>query len=316
MYRVTFPTVNNASLGLVQIGEVEILGQSLNTAPPFFKLQPPAAETVFVGASPTFFVDAGGAPPLRYQWYNQGGPIAGARAASYTRSNATATDSGSQFYCQVQNINGSTNSSPVTLTVIPAPAQAYAQAVLGDHPIAYYRLDEGPDDGAGDNGRLANDYVGGFFGTYSNAVLGVSGYSPTQDSDVAARFGQFATADSMVNGIGLSFAAPRGQSAAFSVEAWVQGSAAQTVDAGIVTIGYRGFEEFNLDCGGANPAHNFRFYVRDAGGNTHGPSGTKSPDDLLWHHLVGVCDEANPLFPCEQMMPLVPVSEQGICACQ
>src|ERR1019366_2513365 len=133
--------------------------------------------------------------------------------------------------------------------------------VLNDNPMAFYRLDEGPDDGLGNNSKVANDYIGGFFGTYSNVVLGVPGYNTNLDSDTAALFGQLnGNVDNMIPDIGLSFGAPAGSNVAFSVEAWVQGSAAQTTDAGIVTIGYGGFEQFNLDCGGSDPAHNFRFY--------------------------------------------------------
>ena len=295
-YRVTFPTVTTPASALVQIGEVELLGISLNTTRPFFVVQPPAAQKVFVGASPTFVVVAGGAPTLLYQWYSNNVAVAGARASSFKVSNVQLGNSGNQFYCQVQNINGSTNSTTDVLNVIAAPTEAYPAAVLGDHPMAFYRLDETPDDGAGNNTTIANDYVGGFFGTYSNAVIGMPGYNPTRDSDTAATFGGLAIADSMIPDIGLNFAAPAPSNVAFSVEAWVQGSAVQTADNGIATIGYGGFEQFNLDTGGSaggTDVHNFRFYVRDAAGNIHGPSGTVSPQDLRWHHLVGVCDEAH-----------------------
>jgi hypothetical protein len=290
-YRVTFPTVNTVTLGLVQIGEVEILGQSLNTAPPTISAQTPATAKVFVGTSPKFTVVAGGAPILHYQWFSNNVAVAGATTPTFTLSNAQLGHSGNQFYCNVQNVNGTTNSIVTTLTVIPRPTQAYPAAVLGDNPIAFYRLDEGPDDNAGNNGVVANDYVGGFFGTYTNVALVLPGYNPSTDPDKAVSFGSFSV-DSMVDNIGLDFSKPAGQSAVFSVEAWVQAAGAQGTDAGIVTIGYGGFEQLNLDCGGADPAHNFRFYVRDATGVLHGPSGTKSTADGLWHHLVGVCDEA------------------------
>jgi hypothetical protein len=291
-YRVTFPTVFSTSGNtLAQIGEVEILGQSLNTAPPSISVQPPAAERVYVGASPKFTVVAGGAPVLHYQWFSNNVAVAGATTAAFTLSNAQLGNSGNQFYCNVQNINGTTNSITNTLTVIARPTQTYPAAVLSDNPIAFYRLDEAPDDFSGNNGAVANDYVGGFFGTYSNAVLVVPGYNPSIDPDTAFSVGT--TFNSMVDNISLDFSKPAGQSAAFSVEAWVQAGGVQDSDAGIATIGYGGFEQFNLDCGGADPAHNFRFYIRDATGVLRGPSGTKSTADGLWHHLVGVCDEAN-----------------------
>ncbi|SPE59770.1 exported hypothetical protein [Verrucomicrobia bacterium] len=297
-YRVTFPTVFNASSGgnLTQIGEVEILGQSLNTAPPAFTVQPPAAETVYMGSSPTFSVAASGAPILHYQWFSNNVQIAKATNTSFTLVNAQLANSGNTFYCNVKNANGNLNSSTVTLTVIPLPSQPYPLAVLNDHPMAFYQLNEADDNLTdGNDGKLCNDYVGGFFGIYSNAVLSQPGYNTNLDTNTAALFGSFATSDSMAYNIPISFGVAAGQSAAFSIEAWVQGASGtlQGHDAGLVTIGYGGFEQFNLDTGGNDPTHDFRFYVRDATGNTHGPNGTKTPDDGLWHHVVGVCDEAH-----------------------
>ena len=300
-YRVTFQDVNTPSGAMMQVAEVQVLGQSLNTTPPYFTVQPPAAQTVFVGASPTFAVVAGGAPLLHYQWYSNNVAVSGATSPTFKVSNVTAANSGNQFYCHVYNANGVTNSIVDTLAVIAPPTQLYPATVLADHPISFYRLDEGPDNHTGNNGTIANDYIGGFYGSYSNVVLGVAGYSPTVDTDTAAGFGQVATTDSMIPDINQSFGAATGQSATFSVEAWVQSvGEGPTTDAGIVTVGYGGFDQFNLDCGG-NPAgastspHNFRFYVRDAVGGTHGATGggTISPSDLRWHHLVGVCDEVH-----------------------
>ena len=78
--------------------------------------------------------------------------------------------------------------------------------------------------------------------------------------------------------------------AVFSVEAWVNGGS-QTTDAGLVTKGYgSGGEQFNLDCGG--DSHAFRFFVRDAGGGAHLATSSVVPNNQ-WHHLVGICDEAN-----------------------
>jgi hypothetical protein len=45
-----------------------------------------------------------------------------------------------------------------------------------------------------------------------------------------------------------------------------------------------------LDCGAGN--HAFRFFVRDVNGNTYLVNSSVTPGSV-WHHLVGVCDEAN-----------------------
>ncbi len=80
-------------------------------------------------------------------------------------------------------------------------------------------------------------------------------------------------------------------SAAFSIEAWVNGKA-QTSDCGLVAKGTGGNEQFSLDCGGTNYA--FRFLVRDASGLAHAAGGTLAPDGK-WHHVAGVCDQGRSL---------------------
>src|SRR5438270_10214094 len=68
----------------------------------------------------------------------------------------------------------------------------------------------------------------------------------------------------------LNFGTPANGNANFSLEVWVNGGFGQNTDAGIITLGYgNGGEQFNLDCGGSDPAHRFRFFVRDAAGGVH-----------------------------------------------
>src|SRR5204863_9736466 len=44
----------------------------------------------------------------------------------------------------------------------------------------------------------------------------------------------------------------------------------------------------------ATSARNFRFIVRDASGAAHVVNGTVGPSSgLIWHHVIGVCDEVN-----------------------
>jgi hypothetical protein len=91
-----------------------------------------------------------------------------------------------------------------------------------------------------------------------------------------------------VTNINLDFATSG--NAAFTVEAWVNGSA-QTTDAGLITKGYgSGGEQFNLDCGG--PGRAYRFFVRDASGAARLATSSIVPNNQ-WHHVVGVCDQAN-----------------------
>ena len=43
-------------------------------------------------------------------------------------------------------------SAPSTVTVVTRPTAPYPVAVLNDHPVDYFRLDESPDNGTGNNG--------------------------------------------------------------------------------------------------------------------------------------------------------------------
>jgi hypothetical protein len=101
----------------------------------------------------------------------------------------------------------------------------------------------------------------------------------------------------------VDFSVANGLNGEFSVEAWALGypNAVQASGGGILAKGYgNGGEEFNLDVHAG-----FRFYARTAAGGLTasaqsastlaGNGGTTSTwkADGNWHHLVGVCDEAN-----------------------
>src|SRR5205823_1835648 len=138
------------------------------------------------------------------------------------------------------------------------------------------------------------DWVGGNNGGYHTALLGVNGINGG-DPDTAAGFGSLAGAfaNSYVGDINpnLSFATNVPQKGSFSVECWVL-AGAQSADAGIVTKGFNGSEQFSLDCGANNPLHAFRWNVRDTNGTAHPVNSSFVPDNI-WHHLVGVCEETN-----------------------
>lgn len=246
---------------------------------------------VFMGTTPPLSVTAGG-PSLTYQWSQNGVPISGATNSSYVVTNTAAVGT-STYNCAITNFVGSASLSPITVSVLADPAAPYPAQVVADHPVAYFRLDE-PDNGAGGNGVIAYDYAGGFNGSYSNAFLGQPGYTLNGDPDTATAFA--GTQDSFMGDSStyLDFAGPNGTNVQFSIEAWVIAPNVQTTDAGIVTSGYgNGGEQFNLDAGGTT-AHNFRFFVRDAAGIAHVVTGTVGPStSSVWHHVVGVCDEAN-----------------------
>jgi hypothetical protein len=241
--------------------------------------QQPKSTTRFTGDTATLSV-AAGTEPLGYQWRFNGAIIGGATKSTYTLSSVQFADAGS-YSCQITNSFGSTNTSAAVLTVAAAPTISYAQVVLGDNPIAYWRLDE-------TNGSVAHDSWGGHDGQYTSVNLGLPGYNPN-DPNTAVEFGNPITSDSYVANItGIDFSTWV-NSATFSVEAWVNGEgAAQANGAGIVTYGYgSGGEQFNLDNGNGG---RFRFSVRDAINVAHNANGNISPTNT-WQHVVGVCDE-------------------------
>ncbi|HEV2210420.1 MAG TPA: immunoglobulin domain-containing protein [Verrucomicrobiae bacterium] len=298
MYRYSLTNIyDDLGTPLMQVAEVQLLG-TLVPNPPVWVRQPESSVTVFVGGSPTFTVDATGYPLPHYQWYKNGTTLVGT-GASFTYTNAQLSDQGTTFDAVAINTFGQITSSSVTLNVIAAPTQSYPSAVLADSPKSYWRLDEGPDNGLGNDGTTAHDYMGGHDGYYSNAVIAVAGYNPSSDPDTAAQFGSFAQSDSYVANIfDVDFARRTNANTGgqFSVEAWVNGGA-QPTNSGIVAKGYdgallagtgTGTEQYALDIN----KQAFRFLVRDATGNGYVALGAKTTDGN-WHHLVGVCDQPN-----------------------
>ncbi len=90
--------------------------EGLKPLPPVIITQP-VSLTVEVGQTATFSVTATGTGPLSYQWYDNGVPINGATASSYTTPGAVLSESGSVFTVTVSNAEGSVTSMGATLTV-------------------------------------------------------------------------------------------------------------------------------------------------------------------------------------------------------
>jgi hypothetical protein len=306
---LTFSPVSLANIGSYYAVVSSAYGRATSsvvalsvTGPPVVTQQSPPDEKVFVGTTPTLRVAASGPQPISYQWTRDGSPVSSANTSSYAPS--TAATGAHTYSCVITNAysaNAPSPFTPITLTVVTRPSAPYPVAVLNDHPADYFRLNEGPDNGAGNGGVPAYDYAGGLNTVYSNCFIAQpsSGYdslfSPQTDpTDTGATFGTYASSDSYAgNGSTfLNFATPNGSNAVFSIEAWAYGASGQIPGAGVVTLGYgNGGEQFNLDTGAAGGK--WRFFVRNAAGNAILANGTNAPNDGLWHHVVGVCDEAN-----------------------
>ena len=97
----------------------------------------PANATVIEGGSATFSVQLARLVGATYQWLRGAASIPGATNSSYTMGPVALSDSGAQFNCYIANAQGSTNSSPATLTVLPdtTPPTLVSVANLGDDTL-------------------------------------------------------------------------------------------------------------------------------------------------------------------------------------
>lgn len=85
-------------------------------APPTIRL-PPTDLTVADRQSAEFGVFAIGGPPLGYQWYRDGGAVAGATGPTLSLPSVTPADDGARFHVVVSNAAGTATSEAATLTV-------------------------------------------------------------------------------------------------------------------------------------------------------------------------------------------------------
>jgi hypothetical protein len=95
----------------------------------FADLQAPAG-TVYVGDTLTLTVDAGGTPPLTYQWRKDGTPITGATSTTFTKANADSVDSGN-YDVVISNAQGSVTSQKANVSVQPLSQPTVSQNPQG-----------------------------------------------------------------------------------------------------------------------------------------------------------------------------------------
>ncbi|HVM51366.1 MAG TPA: LamG-like jellyroll fold domain-containing protein [Candidatus Acidoferrum sp.] len=256
-----------------------------------------ASSPGILGSSPTFSIFVTGAQPLIYQWKTNGVAMAGATNASLTFTNCQMTGP-TNFLCVVTNLYGSLTSFTWKVTYAPAPTAPFPQAVLADRPICYWRLND-PDDQLSDGnpGAICTEYQNGNDGLYTNIALGLPGYNAfTDPTETAAQFSSLGLFPSIASWVpsNIDFSLPAGSNGEFTVAVWANGNnVGQAGNAGLVTKGLWGFEQFTLDEGATGSA--LRFTVRNAPNTTF--YSANSSFQLLnnpgWHFVVGVCDQAN-----------------------
>lgn len=89
----------------------------------------PATETIYTGETLTLRVDAGGTPPLSYQWRKNHAPISGATSNTFTKTNATAADAGT-YDVVISNAQG----PPVTSQEADVTVQPLSEPAITQNP--------------------------------------------------------------------------------------------------------------------------------------------------------------------------------------
>jgi len=101
-----------------------------NTEPQIFNGATGPSGDVSVGDSFVITADAGGTPPLTYQWYLGNNPIAGATFPTWTNSSATLKDAG-DYSVKVSNGFGDTTSPAAHINIITLTAPVITTVPVG-----------------------------------------------------------------------------------------------------------------------------------------------------------------------------------------
>jgi hypothetical protein len=261
--------VNNAGDTINPAGfRVELDGRATGSgeAPVFFVQ--PASQEVIVGDSATFSVDAGGTPPLSFQWRFKGTPIAGATSSNYTLTSITTNNAGA-YTVVVSNAFGQVTSDAANLTVLVPFPGIYntgvndARVVLGDAEAdPHYTLTRNADDpsstvviaqiGIPAPPWIANSDKSRWVGPFDNPVaaggdytyqllLNLTGYDPA----TAYLAGSWATDD--------------------AGQLYLNGA-----DTGFRSAGFGGFSTFALTNGFVTGTNVLEFRVNNGGANPTG----------------------------------------------
>lgn len=153
----------------------------VNPAIPVSINTPPQSRSVYLGGIANFSVLADGTAPFTYQWKKGGANLSGQTNQTLTLTNVSAGDAAT-YTVGVTNVAGGVISAGAVLSVITPAAGSYAQAVLTNGAVNYWRLGES-------SGSIAFDSYGGLDGLYTNGVsLGVASGLPFGGGDTAVNF--------------------------------------------------------------------------------------------------------------------------------
>jgi hypothetical protein len=164
--------VFNRALDSSEIAAIYAAGTSGKCGyPPIISTQP-ASQIADTGDNVTFTVEAGGSPPLAYQWLFEGVTITGATRSSLAFTNVQMTNAGN-YTVSVTNSYGLTVSDNATLTVVQ-PVCTPAPAGL----VGWWQAEGDAADGAGTNNGILQGGVTFVPGNVGQAwrLNGTSGY--------------------------------------------------------------------------------------------------------------------------------------------
>jgi uncharacterized protein YjdB len=184
---------------------------TVQVTPPIITQEPESSALLVVGGTLHTTVSNIGVGPFTYSWYFNSSPtpIGGANNSTLTIPNVQLANSGN-YTCVISNSAGSTNSTPLSLSVITPTT--YQADVLALGPLALWPLSE-------TSGPTAYDVAGGYNGTYNGGInLGSPG--PTNAEFNSATTNYSATFD----GGSAYVDVPEGPfniTGAISISAWV-----------------------------------------------------------------------------------------------
>jgi prepilin-type processing-associated H-X9-DG protein len=272
----------------------------VNTNPPQITQNLPVQVPVVSGKTYTYSIGVTGSLPLAYQWYDNGTPVAGQTAATYSLA-AGSPGSGGNYSVVVSNYSGAVTSLVSTLTVIGPLTNAYATNLLGYAPAGYWPLQETNAPAAA---TIETNY--GLLGALGNAY-----YAITNATNVSFDLPGLLANDSAIGFNGLngtvtpSFAfVPRLTPALtlqppLSLECWIYSGNTSFGD----LIG-EGGSGLNSPSGGGNAGGlrlsyggTLQLYVFTGSGITRPDIGTANNMTLnTWHHCVATFDGTNAIL--------------------
>jgi hypothetical protein len=160
----------------------------------------------------------------------------------------------------------------VTATYVYVPKATYRDVVLADHPVGYWRLDEG-------SGTTVFDSADGADGTYVNGVsLGVPG-AILSEPDTAAAFDGVDDHADIPNTPALDITHP-----GLSVELWAKGPPQRLYATLLNKSDFNGTMGYSIYAGATG---RLRFWI---GGPFRFTADFPFTWDNRWHHIVGVYD--------------------------